>query len=87
MATLTISLPDQVINQIGAEVKRRSFATRSEFFRDLLRKYFADDLRIERFEAKPLEEIRLELTRAGRYSEKFIDSVVRGLKRSSVYAN
>ena len=87
MATLTISVPSQITQQIDSEVKRGRFATRSEFFRNLLRKYFSGQLKLESFDARPLGEIKLELAKTGKYSEKFIDSVVRGLGKSSVYAN
>ena len=87
MATLTISLPTTVVKQVDAELRQKKFSTRSEFFRDLLRKYFSGELRFERYEFKPLEQVRLELARSGRYSEKFIESVVSGLAKLSGYAN
>jgi len=86
MATVTISLPDQVAKKVDVEAKNQGFATRSEFVRDLLRKYFAgDDLKFETFIPRPITEIKLELARTGKYSQEFIESVTKGLQKSSAY--
>lgn len=86
MTTVTISLPNQIAKRVDNEAKRQGFATRSEFVRSLLRQHFAEEeLKFESFEVKPLEQIRLELARSGKYSQKFIDSVVKGLSKSSFY--
>lgn len=86
MATVTISLPDQIAKQVDLEAKTQGFATRSEFVRSLLRKYFAQELEFETFTPRPIEEIRFELTKVGKYSEEFIESVTKGLSKSSFYA-
>lgn len=86
MATLSISLPYQIINRVNAETKKHGFATRSEFIRALLRRYFTQKLEFGVFESKPIDEIRLELAKTGKYSEKFIESVTKGLSKSSLYA-
>ena len=86
MATLTISLPNQIAERIDAETQRRGFATRSEFIRSLLRRYFTKELEFETFTPRPIKEIKLELARTGKYSQKFIESVTRGLEKSSKYA-
>ncbi len=85
MATMTISLPNQIAKQIDAEAQKKGFATRSEFVRSLLRKYFTSELEIEEFKAVPLEKLRADLAQTGKYSEKFIDSVTKGLAKSSKY--
>ncbi len=85
MATVTISLPNQVAKQVDSEAKKYGFATRSEFIRSLLRRYFSGELPFEEFRSEPLSKIRLELARTGKYSQEFIDSVVNGLSKSSVY--
>lgn len=85
MTTMTISLPDQIARQVDAESKKHGFATRSEFVRSLLRKYFAKTEEFEEFNPVPLEQLKLELAQTGKYSEAFIDSVVNGFKKSSVY--
>lgn len=85
MATVTISLPNQIAKRVDIEAKEHGFSTRSEFIRSLLRRYFAGELQLETFTPQPLEKIRLELARSGRYSQEFIDSVVNGLSRSSLY--
>ena len=87
MATVTISLPDQIAKKVDSQAKSQGFATRSEFIRSLLRKYFVqeEELLFEPFEPKPLEQIRAEFTKTGKYNKKFIDSVIKGLSESSFY--
>ncbi len=85
MATLSISLPIQFIAQIDTEAKIQG-ATRSEFFRVLLRKYFTDRIEFKPFVKIPLNEIEDELRKSGKYNDKFIKSVVKGFSRSSLYA-
>ena len=87
MATVTISLPDTTAQKLDKETRLKGFATRSEFIRSLLRQYFSGELRLEPFIPRPLEEIRLELTKTGKYNQKFIESVMEGLSKSSVYGN
>ena len=88
MATVTISLPDQIAKKVDAEAKNQGFSTRSEFVRSLLRKYFypaAEELKFEPFIPRPLEEIEEELRSTGKYNEKFIKSVIKGLRENSSY--
>lgn len=87
MSTVTISLPDQIAKKVDSEARQQGFATRSEFIRNLIRKYFAEDNKVvfEEFEAVPLEQLKLELVRTGKYSEEFIESVIKGFAKSSAY--
>lgn len=88
MATITISLPDQIAKKVDVEAKIKGFSTRSEFVRSLLRKYFAgEEAKFEVFEPKPIGEIKRELEKSGKHNREFIESVVDGLKKSSVYAS
>lgn len=88
MATVTISLPNQIAKRVDVEAKNQGFATRSEFIRTLLRKYFAgNDVQFEKFTTQPLEEIKLELAKSGKYSQQFIESVTKGLSKSSKYVS
>lgn len=88
MATVTISLPDQIAKKVDSETKRQGFATRSEFVRSLLRKHFMEEKRfeLEEFKPVPLEQLRAELEQTGKYNKKFIDSVIKGFEKSSIYA-
>lgn len=86
MSTITISLPDQIAKRVDLEAKKHGFATRSEFIRNLLRKYFIEELKFEEFELVSLDQIKMDLARTGKYSKDFIDSVVKGLSKSSRYA-
>ena len=87
MSTITISLPEQITKRVDSETRKQGFATRSEFIRSLLRKYFSTgDVNFESFVPRPLEEIEEGLRRTGKYNEKFISSVVKGLRdNSSIY--
>lgn len=86
MATLTISLPKQIAAKIDSEATKLGFSTRSEFIRNILRQYFSEvELKLEPFETRPLEEIKLELAKTGKYSQEFIESVTKGLAKSSRY--
>ncbi len=87
MATVTISLPDQFAIRMDKAAVNEGFSTRSEFVRSLLRKYFAaQDLKLEVFEPTSIDEIRMDLNKTGKYSQKFIDSITKGLQKSSKYA-
>jgi len=85
MATVTISLPNSIARQLDKETSQKGFATRSEFIRALLRRYFTSEKDFEVFTPRPIEEIKVELARTGKYSEKFIESITKGLSKSSVY--
>lgn len=86
MSTITISLPSQVTKSIDLETKKQGFATRSEFIRNLIRKYFgSEELKFEPFIPRSLEEIEQGLKKTGKYNEKFIKSLVTGLSKSSFY--
>ena len=85
MSTVTISLPAQITKRVDSEAKRQGFATRSEFIRSLLRRYFTQELEFEVFDKIPLNQAKMELARTGKYSEGFIESVVGGLAKSSQY--
>lgn len=86
MSTVTISLPIQIARKIDAETKKQGFATRSEFIRSLIRRYFgSQDLVFEEFVPQPLDVIKKEFLKTGKYDKKFIDSMIHGLKKSSLY--
>lgn len=86
MATVTISLPDSVAKQLDQETLQKGFSTRSEFIRSLLRRYFSGEFELKTFTPKPIEEIKLELAKSGKYSQEFIESIAKGLSKSSAYA-
>lgn len=86
MRTLTISLPSQIATRVDAEARTKGFATRSEFIRALLRRYFEAGSGFEVFLPRPLEEVKTELTKSGRYRRRFVESVAKGLAKSSAYA-
>lgn len=86
MSTITISLPSQITRQIDSEVKKEGFSTRSEFIRSLIRKYLVkDQLELEEFQVIPLNQLKTELAQTNRYSEEFINSIVKGFEKSSIY--
>lgn len=87
MTTFSISLPNQVAKAIDLEYKGFGFASRSEFIRDLIRRFLFESQTFKVFSPRPLEEIKFELTKSGKYSQKFIESVIKGLSKSSLYAS
>jgi Arc/MetJ-type ribon-helix-helix transcriptional regulator len=91
MATVTISLPDLIAKKVDLEAKKQGFATRSEYIRSLLRSHFAADtekeLEFKQFQPKPLEKIKADLEKTGKYNKKFINSLMKGLSESSLYAD
>lgn len=87
MTTFSISLPNQIAIQVDNETQKQGFATRSEFIRTLLRKYFTHELPFVPFTPRPLDEIRQGMEKTGKYNKKFINSVIKGLSESSMYAH
>lgn len=90
MTTVTISLPTQIAERVDSAAKKQGFATRSEFVRSLIRKHFIEEspgLVFQEFEPKPLDEIRTAFEKTGKYSKKFINSLIRGLSESSLYVD
>lgn len=87
MTTVTISLPDTLANQVDQQIIQAGFATRSEFVRSLIRRYFTGEISLEPFQPQSLSTIKQKLAKTGKYNQKFIDSVTRGLAKSSAYAN
>ena len=85
MTTFTISLPENLAAQVDRETGKRGFATRSEFIRDLLRRLFYGEIKLEKFTPKPLINIETSLKKTGKYNQSFIKSVISGLKKSSAY--
>jgi len=86
MSTVTISLPSQIAKRVDSEAKKQGFATRSEFIRSLIRRYFgSEEPTFEEFIPRPLDEIRKEFEKTGKYNKKFINSLMIGLKESSLY--
>jgi hypothetical protein len=87
MTTITISLPNQIATQIDKATKLGGFASRSEFIRSLLRRYFFPEIKLETFTPQPLSQVKKDLALTGKYNQKFINSVVKGLEKSSAYGN
>ncbi len=91
MSTITISLPKQIAQRVDVETKKEGFATRSEFIRNLLRRYFTSEVRqdlvFQTFQPKPLKQVRSAFEKTGKYNKQFIDSLIQGLSKSSAYAD
>lgn len=89
MTTVTISLPNQIAKKVDAEAKNQGFETSSEFLISILSKYFSETKKVEflEFKKKPLPQVREEFERTGKYSKKFVDSLIEGLSESSIYAD
>lgn len=93
MVTLNISLPEPLAQVVDREVRGGLYASRSEFFRTLLRMYevmsgkTAQPFEFMEFEKRPLKEIEKGFTDTGKYSKKFVKDLILGLKKSSIYAD
>lgn len=93
MQTLNISLPKKLSLKVDELVEEEGYASRSEFFRTLLRLYLQlADTKITSpylvpFKKRPLAKVKEELESSGLYKKEFIKSVISGLAKSSLYAN
>jgi len=85
MATVTISLPKEVAEKIDTETREKGFATRSEFIRSLIRRYFGGE-KEEIIHLSPAAEKRYakmdEDFRTGKnvYEAKDVDDLIRQLE-------
>lgn len=84
---MTISLPIDTVRLVNTATKKGGFATKSEFIRSLLRQYFMGEEQLASFVPRPLPEISADLSKTGVYNQKFVESVVKGLSKSSIYAS
>lgn len=100
MRTVNLSFPEKLIVKIDKEIEEHGYASRSEFFRALVRMVLvepeviispqpkkAKKLVFEKPSMKPLSEIRKKFEKTGLYNKKFIDSLIAGIAKSSLYAN
>jgi Arc/MetJ-type ribon-helix-helix transcriptional regulator len=89
MKTLNISLTKEQKDFVSRQVKEQGFANTSEFFRAILRIFSGQGLSLniggleEIDKSVTLDEYKKEFKNAG-YSQKFIDSAIDGLKKSSL---
>lgn len=89
METVNISLPKTLARQVDGIVSEEGYASRSEFLRALVRFYLLgarEEMTLMPFRKASLARVKSHLRASGRYSEKFIKSVVAGLTKSSLYA-
>jgi Arc/MetJ-type ribon-helix-helix transcriptional regulator len=90
LQTINISLPDSLAQKIDAIIEKGDFSSKSEFFRHILRLYLDSHIvnaEPEVFEKMSLNVLRDGLKHTGKYTDTFIDSVLEGVKESSLYKN
>ena len=95
MSTMNISITDDQAKLVDKLTQEYDFANHSEFFRAILRlisqkpTVLRDTAPVEfvEFKKRPLEEIEEKMMATGKYSKRFVRSIIEGLKESSVYAN
>ena len=95
MKTLNISLPTKLSFKVDELVEEGGYASRSEFFRTLLRLYLQlTEIKLASsmpffvpFKKQPLSKVKKELKQTGLYKKEFIESVISGLSKSSLYGN
>jgi metal-responsive CopG/Arc/MetJ family transcriptional regulator len=87
LQTINISLPQTLASKIEKTIKAEGYASRSEFFRTLIRLYFL--LGQEKSTLLPYQKISLSKVKKNlegeNYNPQFVDSVLDGLKKSSLY--
>lgn len=86
MRTVNISIPDSLFQLAVREVKKSGFASISEYIRSLIRGQLQERVIFEVFEKRDLDEVQKELEKTGLYNKKFINSILKGLSQSSLYA-
>ena len=95
MQTVNISLPEKLVLEIDRQVEEYGYASRSEFFRALARAMLsfvperanAKKVVFEKPLRKPLSQVRRAFEETGLYKKEFIDSLLAGMAKSSLYAN
>jgi Arc/MetJ-type ribon-helix-helix transcriptional regulator len=91
---MNISITDDQAVLVDRLTRKYDFANRSELFRTLLRLVSRQPqvlhgvgLELIEFKKRPLREIEQGMVATGKYSKKFVKSIIDGLQDSSVYAN
>ncbi len=90
MRAMSVTLPESLAQKTEALIDRGEYASHSEVLRTALRFLFALEekaipLELFQFSKRPLNEVKKEL-RGASHNPKFVDSVVEGLRKSSVYS-
>lgn len=90
MRAVSVTLPENLAQKTEALIDRGEYTSRSEVLRTALRFLFALEeeaipLELFQFSKRPLDEVRKELRDAG-HGPKFVESVIEGLRKSSVYS-
>lgn len=90
MRAVSVTLPESLAQKTEVLIDRGEYTSRSEVLRTALRFLFALEeeavpLDLFQFSKRPLDEVRRELGGAGHRS-KFVESVVEGLRKSSIYS-
>jgi len=90
MRAISVTLPENLVQQTEALIDQGEYTSHSEVLRTALRFLFAIEekaipLELFQFSKRPLDEVRKELKGADHKSE-FVESVVKGLRKSSVYS-
>ena len=81
MATMNISLPDDLREAVEREVKARRYTSASEYIRELLRNDLAAQPTMESLLAKIEEGLASEV--AGEFDESFFDDFRKALREPS----
>lgn len=89
MKTVNISITKEQKDFVNHQVKEQGFANTSEFFRAILRMFSGQGLSLNKCnleevdQSVTLDEYKKEFKNAG-YSQKFINSAIDGLNKSSL---
>lgn len=82
--SITITLSKEQVTEIDQLARRSGYRSRSAFLRMVLASSLTEDFRV--FKPRALEAIAKDLRTAHSMRSRFVQDVIKGLKRSSVYA-
>ncbi|MBU1200566.1 ribbon-helix-helix domain-containing protein [Patescibacteria group bacterium] len=93
MNTVNISLTQNQVNQVNQATINLGFASRSEFFRALLRKTLSSPITLEEVKSYPFvspttknsQKIISSFKKTGQYSTKFLNDLKEGLNNSPYF--
>lgn len=88
--TINISLPKKLSTTVETIVEKEGYASKSEFIRTLIRLYLhltakKDKSFLLPYKKQPIAKVKKSLQTSKQYSKEFIDSVISGLSKSSLY--
>ena len=90
---LQVPINKNLRDQAVLNAEKMGFSSLQEMVRLFINKIAAGEMEVkfqpviqlEEFQTIPLDQLKKNLAQTGKYSEKFIDSVIKGFEKSSIY--